>query len=311
MALGTMLSEPSPHEVHDQLSRILSSPEFLAPERVRAFLRYIVEQTLAGHAERLKGYTIATVVFKRDVTFDAQADPVVRTEAARLRRALERYYLVAGRLDPVMIAVPKGGYVPTFSHHTAPGPKSLGAEDQATPSSLPGLVRVAPRRVAVVVTVGLIALVGGQGWLHLRTALRPALTTEAGLPAGPTLLVMPFESLSEGDEAKLYAAGVTDEILTQLSRFKDVAVLGRETMPGVPRGTGSTSIARELSARYALTGSLRVSGSELRVTSRLLDTGTGAVLWAQTYNEDLRTRALFAIQEEIAHRVVTAVAHDK
>ena len=53
-----------------------------------------VEQTLAGCASQLKGYTIATAVFERGASFDAQADPVVRTEAARLRRALERYYLV-------------------------------------------------------------------------------------------------------------------------------------------------------------------------------------------------------------------------
>ena len=78
-----------------------------------------MEQTLAGHADRLKGYTIATAVFERDASFDAQADPVVRTEAGRLRRALERYYLVAGQADPVLIEVPKGGYVPIFSRRAA------------------------------------------------------------------------------------------------------------------------------------------------------------------------------------------------
>ena len=108
---GKPLSPPLPDEVRDQLARILGSPEFVVPERARGFLRYVVEQTLAGHADRLKGYTIATAVFERDESFDAQADPVVRTEAGRLRRALERYYLVAGQADPVVIEVPKGGYV--------------------------------------------------------------------------------------------------------------------------------------------------------------------------------------------------------
>ena len=91
------LPPPLPGEVRGQLGRILDSPELAVPELMRGFLRYLVEQTLARCAEQLKGYTIGTAVFERDVSFDSQADPVVRTEAGRLRRALERYYLVAGQ----------------------------------------------------------------------------------------------------------------------------------------------------------------------------------------------------------------------
>jgi adenylate cyclase len=91
---------PSPEEVRTQLPRIIASPEFVAPERARSFLRYVVEETLAGHADRLKGYSIAVAVFERDESFDSQADPVVRIEAGRLRRALEHYYLVSGQADP-------------------------------------------------------------------------------------------------------------------------------------------------------------------------------------------------------------------
>ncbi len=116
---GNALSPPLPDEVRAQLSRILASHEFVVPERVRSFLRYLVEQTLTGHADRLKGYTIATAVFERGEGFDAQADPVVRTEAGRLRRALERYYLVEGQADPILIEVPKGCYVPIFERRNS------------------------------------------------------------------------------------------------------------------------------------------------------------------------------------------------
>ena len=92
---------PCPTRCVISLRAFSAAREFVVPERARSFLRYLVEQTLAGHANRLKGYTIATAVFERDESFDAQADPVVRTEAGRLRRALERYYLVAGQADPV------------------------------------------------------------------------------------------------------------------------------------------------------------------------------------------------------------------
>ena len=101
---------------------------------------------------------------------------------------------------------------------------------------------------------------------------------------------------------------MTEEILTQLSRFKDLAVLGEKTTRSVPTTADSATIARELAARYWVTGSLRISGPEVRVTSRLVDTGTGTVLWAQTYEEDLRAKELFAIQEDIAQQVATAVA---
>ena len=122
-------SPPLPGEVRAQLARILDSPEFVVPERARSFLRYLVEQTLAGRADRLKGYTIGTAVFERDTNFDSQADPVVRTEAGRLRRALERYYLIAGQADPVLLEVPKGGYVPIFSRRAAVEPKSPAVEE--------------------------------------------------------------------------------------------------------------------------------------------------------------------------------------
>jgi adenylate cyclase len=60
-AAGGARAPPSPDEVRTQLARVLGSPEFAVPERARTFLRYVVEETLAGRTDRLKGYTIATV----------------------------------------------------------------------------------------------------------------------------------------------------------------------------------------------------------------------------------------------------------
>src|SRR5262249_15318595 len=80
------------------------------------FLEYVVEETLAGRAGRIKAYNIATEVFGRDVNFDPQLDPVVRMEARRLRRSLERFYLTDGKNSLIRIEMPKGGYVPEFQH---------------------------------------------------------------------------------------------------------------------------------------------------------------------------------------------------
>lgn len=108
-------------EVRAQLDRIRSSPDFEVPDRARKFLSCIVEEALTGRASRIKAYSIATEVFGRDASFDAQNDPVVRIEASRIRRALERYYLTAGRNDPLGIEMPKGAYVPIFARRIRAG----------------------------------------------------------------------------------------------------------------------------------------------------------------------------------------------
>lgn len=104
---------PTHDDVRAQLDRIITSPQFPHIGRSAAFLTYAVEETLAGRADRIKGYSIAVEVFKRSNGF-TQDDPVVRIEAGRLRRVLERYYFTAGQHDPIRIDIPKGGYVPTF-----------------------------------------------------------------------------------------------------------------------------------------------------------------------------------------------------
>ena len=103
----------SAERIQRQLQRILDSPEFNATERQRKFLQFVVTETVSGRSEEIKGYTIATQVFGRK-DFDQATDPIVSIQANQLRRALERYYLVAGKQDPMRIDIPKGTYVPIF-----------------------------------------------------------------------------------------------------------------------------------------------------------------------------------------------------
>ena len=115
--------------IRSHLECILKHKEFQATEKMRNFLRFIVEETLAGRSRQLKGFTIAVEVYGRDADFDAAHDPVVRIQAGRLRRAIERYYLVAGVHDPIRIKIPKGAYVPEF---TACPLKDTGAAMKGT-----------------------------------------------------------------------------------------------------------------------------------------------------------------------------------
>ncbi len=108
------LSSPESTDVLAEVERILSNGDFDGSPRSRAFLRFIVEETLAGRQEALSQDAIAGRVFHRRDDFDPTIDPIVRIQAGRLRRSLERYYLLAGAADPVRIELPRGAYVPTM-----------------------------------------------------------------------------------------------------------------------------------------------------------------------------------------------------
>ena len=101
--------------ISDQLERMLANPDFNATPQQSALLKYVVNQTLAGHADNIKGYTVATEVFGRGSDFDQSIDPIVSIQASRLRRAMTRYYKTTGKSDPIRINIPKGTYVPTFN----------------------------------------------------------------------------------------------------------------------------------------------------------------------------------------------------
>lgn len=107
-------SSISQQEIIDQLSRILQFPVFSNSMILSGFLRFIVEETLAGRANSLKEYTVGTNVLSKKPGYDPQADASVRIHAGRLRRALYEYYSGPGCSDPILISVPKGAYIPSF-----------------------------------------------------------------------------------------------------------------------------------------------------------------------------------------------------
>ena len=100
--------------VRHHLASLLASPHFDAGSRSRAFLRYVVDEALAGRGSALNQAAIAISVFGRDAQFDPVLDPIVRVQAGRLRRSLERYYLLSGESQTLRIELPKGSYAPRF-----------------------------------------------------------------------------------------------------------------------------------------------------------------------------------------------------
>lgn len=124
-------------QVDQQLERILASRDFRASDKLSAFLRFVVEETLAGRGDRIKGYTVATEVFGRPPDFDPAADPVVRIQAGRLRRRLDTYYHTAGADDPLVVEIPKGHYAAAFSMRDFAAVADPAAVRQSSTSTRP------------------------------------------------------------------------------------------------------------------------------------------------------------------------------
>jgi len=118
----TVPTDPTimPDEVRGALRRLVASADFPASARNRRVLAYITEKALQGRAAEITAYAVATEVFGRPAIFNPTTDPIVRIEAGKLRRDLEVYYLKSGAAEEIGIALPRGGYIPSF-HRRSPG----------------------------------------------------------------------------------------------------------------------------------------------------------------------------------------------
>ncbi len=150
--------QPGPVEVRAQVERMTASDVFAKSPQLSAFLLFIVEAVLRGRGERLKGYTIGVEVLRRDINFDPQIDPIVRVEATRLRRAIERYYGGPGTADDIVIDIPRGGYVPRIRWRDAIRAGRLAGAVPAAQPAEPGRAAVTnglpTLRIAPVAVIG-------------------------------------------------------------------------------------------------------------------------------------------------------------
>ncbi len=109
--------------VREELARVLASQEFRTSKRSQEFLRYVVENTLAGRTDTLKERTIGIDVFARPASYDPADDATVRVKAGEVRKRLDRYYASEGHGDSLHIDLPAGTYIPEFRAVTPPDDK--------------------------------------------------------------------------------------------------------------------------------------------------------------------------------------------
>jgi len=265
--------------VADALDLILASKAFAGVERPSRFLRHLVESTLAGQSAILKESLLGVQVFGRDPSWDPRADPVVRQEAARLRKRLARYYQTAS--PEVRIEVPVGTYVPVFQG--APAPKA------------------APRKSGPLwrwFAAALLALAALAG------ALKLFRTFAAAHPS--SIAVLPFTSLGADPSKEYFADGLTDEITDQLVRAQSLRVVAR-TSAFMFKGKRADirEVARQLKVTHVLEGSVEWSGEQLRISAHLERASDGSHVWSGTY--DRQAKDLLTVQSEIAEAVARAL----
>jgi adenylate cyclase len=138
------------------------------------------------------------------------------------------------------------------------------------------------------------------------TPQRPG-TTRKVLEEKPSIAVLPFTNMSGDPEQEYFSDGITEDIITALSRFHWFFVIARNSS-FVYKGTSVDvkQIARDLRVHYVLEGSVRKSGQRVRITAQLIHAATDRHVWAERYDRSLED--IFALQDEISEAIVTAVA---
>lgn len=241
----------APDEVRQQLERTLASRTFSASARLRAFLRYVVEQTLDGNGGHLKEYAIGTEVFDRDEQYDPRIDSIVRVEAGRLRTKLDEYYAGEGAADRIVIRIDRGGYMPVFeTREVGPAPVRRGRWQAV----VLGLLAAA------------LAVSGAAGWFVNRSAATLP-------PARPfAVAVLPFTHYAPGNADEALAARLTDAVTSELARINTVGVISRTSALEASRAREPLpQIARRLNANSLIEGSVVSEGDVVRVRTRIVD----------------------------------------
>jgi len=160
-----------------------------------------------------------------------------------------------------------------------------------------------------VVTAAIVILMAGlfAVWnFYLRPDLEPASVERMAfpLPDKPSIVVLPFANISEDPRQEYFCDGLTEEIITALSRVPRLFVISRNSSFSYKgKMVKVQQVAEDLGVRYVLEGSVRKAGGKLRITAQLIDALKGNHVWAERYDRDLKE--IFAIQDEITKNILT------
>ncbi|MGO9254906.1 MAG: hypothetical protein ACLQU1_01180 [Bryobacteraceae bacterium] len=312
-------------QIREELNRVLASHEFRTSKRSRDFLRYVVENTLGGHAGLLKERTIGIEVFGRPTSYDPSDDATVRVKAGEVRKRLGLYYSSEGVRNPVRIELPSGTYIPEF-HPGAfpPAPPTGPADTPAEAAALQAPARFHPQPLWAAIaalSLGAVALLAwwvaqpaatalDQFWAPVLRGGSPVLVCAAYVPVWSVPDVKPGAKPRLEDYIQLtdqFVGGgdliATSRLAAMLTRLKrpyrvkvgnDVSFPDLRTGPAILVGYSYTRW-REISAqmRYFIDGAREPVG--------ITDNGQPTA-WALPHlPADRRTDEDYAIVSRVFH----------
>jgi TolB-like protein/DNA-binding winged helix-turn-helix (wHTH) protein/rhodanese-related sulfurtransferase len=203
----------------------------------------------------------------------------------------------------VLKTAPRRGYrlvLPTEIPNdiaTSPHPEPVASHVAPPPAQGPRLLDVATAAgIALVVVAALVA------WWLMR-----AQPTDPTADGRPTIAVLPFDNLGDDPQQVYFADGITEDLITDLSKISGVFVIARNSVwPYRDRSVDVREVARELGVRYVLEGSVRREGDQLRINAQLIDAAEGHHLWAERYDGGLGD--VFALQDKVIANIISALA---
>jgi TolB-like protein len=313
MLAQSATGEPARDEVRAALDRIIASDMLRHSPQLIAFLRFVVETTLCGGGDRIKGYTIGIEALGRGDGFDPQADPIVRVEAGRLRRALEDYYAGPGATEKIAIDLPRGRYVPSFRRRldrpvpvfSGIGHRLLSAITRAWRASLAALA---------LVLIGTTALVAIGRWDRQTSTAAPGPTDQQLMSAFrpgngfPVVSVQSFEGTGTPAVSRIMLDGLQRKLTDALARFDQITVAPAATS-SAGAGDHTPVVESPSASKYQLgaTAEYRDDGTvALRFT--LVDTSDNTIVWTRTFDRTQFSLNPGADEDGIVQEVVSTVA---
>lgn len=316
---------PSADAVNQSLERILASQPFHNAESQKAFLRYVVNETLAGRGEQLKEYTIGVEVFKRKESYDPRYDNTVRLKAQKLRWSLLKYYESEGKDDQICISFRSRSYQPVFSFRPPTRPAGqnsdsfdhysqgevipIAGEDRAHYSVVPEALLSTPpaattsifRRRWFIWSSGTAFFVCSVLVAYLAGARR------LPVPAGHkinSIAVLPLRTL--GGESEFLSTGLTADLTDSLARIPGMGVIAPSSASMYKgKAVDVREVGSRLNVRAVLDGSIQQVGNRVRINLLISDTSNGLPLWSATYDQEVRD--IFQTQTDVSDTVTNAV----
>jgi adenylate cyclase len=160
----------------------------------------------------------------------------------------------------------------------------------------------------IVLFIGIGGLVGWYLYIEQTKRIEPASVDEMAflLPEKPSIAVLPFDNMSEDPKQEYFSDGLTEEIISALSKVPNLFVIARNsTFTYKDKQVNVQQVAEKLGVRYVLEGSVRRTGDKVRITAQLIDAITGRHLWTERYDRELID--IFALQDEITLKIVIAM----